>query len=521
MISVPVPAMADELAALFHDATPGEVAATDAIVATFIAQHTAATRPDLVSAWLKGMCGKIAAGESRHQTATGITTGAAKEVFAGLISAAPTFDALRTAFVAAVMRDPSSAKQGAARTREQAVSEWAGILSWAVAQALASDPDETRRAAAERLFDAFAWVTDLAREADELAPDQWAQRYGEPWAQQYGALLPTVGAALDPAPIAGEVVDERPAMAAAVLSRSDLRNLPAPEPLISNVLDRGTCALLYGYRGSYKSFVAFDWAACVATGKPWQGRQVSMARGLYIAAEGAIGYQGRSNAWEVGWGRKIDDGTLDFYPRPVNFMDARQVAELGALVAWGGYGFIVIDTVARCSVGADENSAKDAGLFIDRMYWILNRTPGGRGVVLAVHHTGKDKTTLRGSSAFDAGVDTVYAATRDEGAVLLNREKRKDGPELDAHELRLDLIQGTNSAVLSVHQQVDKPERASRLLSTFVHLFLTTGATKSELRNVADMPNATFHRALDDLVKSGELINTGTDKRPFYKAAQQ
>ena len=30
------------------------------------------------------------------------------------------------------------------------------------------------------------------------------------------------------------------------------------------------------------------------------------------------------------------------------------------------------------------------------------------------------------------------------------------------------------------------------------------------------LPNATFHRALNDLLKSGVLINTGSDKRPFY-----
>jgi hypothetical protein len=30
------------------------------------------------------------------------------------------------------------------------------------------------------------------------------------------------------------------------------------------------------------------------------------------------------------------------------------------------------------------------------------------------------------------------------------------------------------------------------------------------------MPPATFHRALNELLEAGQLINTGTDKRPFY-----
>src|SRR6185312_10727918 len=63
-----------------------------------------------------------------------------------------------------------------------------------------------------------------------------------------------------------------PIYADIVLTRSALHNLPDPEPLIDNVLDQGTVALLYGKWGTLKSFIAYDWAACVATGRPWQGR---------------------------------------------------------------------------------------------------------------------------------------------------------------------------------------------------------------------------------------------------------
>ena len=38
---------------------------------------------------------------------------------------------------------------------------------------------------------------------------------------------------------------------------------------------------------------------------------------------------------------------------------------------------------------------------------------------------------------------------------------------------------------------------------------------------VTEMPHATFHRALSDLLRSGDLINEGTDRRPFYKAANE
>ena len=57
------------------------------------------------------------------------------------------------------------------------------------------------------------------------------------------------------------------------------------------------------------------------------------------------------------------------------------------------------------------------------------------------------------------------------------------------------------------------------LTRTFVSHFAATGASKAKLKLAADMPHATFYRALSDLLKSGRLINVGTDRRPFYKMA--
>ncbi|CAN5407481.1 hypothetical protein BH09ACT7_BH09ACT7_05000 [soil metagenome] len=308
-----------------------------------------------------------------------------------------------------------------------------------------------------------------------------------------------------------------------MLSRSALRGLPDPEPLIGEVLDQGTVALLYGMWGLGKSFIALDWAASVATGRSWQGRTTETRRVLYVAAEGAFGLKTRVDAWERGWKKEIPDGTLDVLDRPVNLSQFSEVRELAALIAWAGYGFVILDTLARCMVGADENSAKDSGVVVDALNRLREQTPGGRGVVLGVHHTGKDGRTLRGSSAFEAGADTVYSVTKDadSGALIVNREKRKDGPPVDRHELRIDAVPGTDSAVMSSGNLstwgVDKTERAARLLSTFVHHFVHTGATKADLRKVADMADATFFRATSDLLKSGDLVNTGTDKRPFYK----
>lgn len=312
-----------------------------------------------------------------------------------------------------------------------------------------------------------------------------------------------------------------PALTARLLNRTALKALPDPEPLIANTLDQGTVALLYGKWGTCKSFIAFDFAASVATGRAWQGRNTERRRALYVAAEGAFGFKARAAAWEAGWHTTIGDDDLGILPCPVNLTHRAEVNELAAVIAHGGYGFVVFDTLSRCMVGADENSAKDCGLVVDSLTRLRECTPGGRGVVLGVHHTGKDGKTFRGSSVFEAGADTVYAVTADCGLVSLSREKRKDGPEADNHELRLDLVDGTGSGVISVHRGVNKTGRADRLLSTFVRDFAATGATKAELRAASEMDPGTFYRAVNDLLQSGDLINEGTEKRPFYKAGER
>jgi hypothetical protein len=313
--------------------------------------------------------------------------------------------------------------------------------------------------------------------------------------------------------------DEMPVLASALLSRSALRALPDPESLIGNVLDQGTVALLYGKWGTYKSFIALDWGASVATGRDWQSRPTRRRRVLYVAAEGAFGLKGRTEAWEQGWHTTIADGDLDILPRAVNLTNKHDVRELAALIDWNGYGFIVFDTLARCMVGADENSAKDCGEVVDALHRLRERTPNGRGVVTGVHPAGKDGKTFRGSSVFEAGADTVYSTTLDGAVIILDREKRKDGPQVDIHRLKLDPVEGTGSAVVSVSSGVEPNDRAGTLLSHYKSHFAGRGAFATQLLESSEMPKTTFYRALSDLLGRGELINDGTDKRPFYKAA--
>jgi hypothetical protein len=188
---------------------------------------------------------------------------------------------------------------------------------------------------------------------------------------------------------------------------------------------------------------------------------------LYVAAEGVYGYQPRVQAWEVGWRTTIGDDWLSFYPGPVNVSVERAVDELCHFVAADGYDVVVLDTMARCTVGTDENSAREVGVVIDALGRIRDATPGHLGTVIGVHHTGKDGTTLRGSTSYESGVDTVYQVTRGT-RIKLRNTKQKDMPDGDQHFLKLSPVPGTGSCVIEIGRSEtvrDEPTAKAAVLS--------------------------------------------------------
>lgn len=308
------------------------------------------------------------------------------------------------------------------------------------------------------------------------------------------------------------------------LSPTDISNLPEPEPLIDGVLNRGSTALLYGKWGTSKSFIALDWACSLAAGRAWQGRRTEKVKVLYVVAEGVSGFAARLDAWKTAWHTTLDDRSITFLPVPVNLM-TQDADLLAAEVETSGFEFIVFDTLARCTVGAEENSARDVGIVIDSMTRIMDATPNHRGVVLGVHHTGKDAKTLRGSSAYEGGVDTVYFVERDHN-ITLRCQKQKDGPDTDRHVLRLAQVEGTDSCVVEAvsGDAAEKDAAAVALLKKiFLEMFSETGVSNSDLRAVAaehGMSQSSFYRARGELIKDRWIVSSGSAARGFFELSK-
>ncbi len=307
-----------------------------------------------------------------------------------------------------------------------------------------------------------------------------------------------------------------------IRTRTELDDMPNPEPLIVDTLDRNTLALLAGPWGTCKTFLAVSLACSVATGVPWFGRTVATPGPvLYVATEGVYGLRRRIAAWENEHAASADRLVpVDFLPVPVDLAGRRRgnadVDELVGIVTDRRYELVVVDTLARCLLGADENSARDRGEAVDALDRLRR---AAECCVLPVHHMGKPNVngarTVRGSSALEAAADTVYTVAGDPLLLTLERSKRKDGPTPDRLSLRLR--EASESAVLEIisndHVGLTGESHLSQVMRDH---FGAAGATTGVLRDVAELPKTTFYRALKSLVAQGIVVNRSTERRPHY-----
>ncbi len=228
-----------------------------------------------------------------------------------------------------------------------------------------------------------------------------------------------------------EKIVEKPSTAFTLRRIGDIP-LTEPEFLVDDLLETDTLALFFGESGCRKTFAVFDIAASIATGAPYAGRQTKEGTVIYLAGEGTGGLPRRARAWELHRGISLKDAPLYTSSRAALFMDengAKTVEdEVDRIAAESGApSLIVIDTVARSMVGGDENSAKDTGIFIERVD-ALRRKYGASCIL--VHHSGiVDKGRLRGSSAWKGALDAEFLVSLDGDIVTLTCQKMKEAAE--------------------------------------------------------------------------------------------
>jgi hypothetical protein len=225
------------------------------------------------------------------------------------------------------------------------------------------------------------------------------------------------------------------------LSDVQVENLPPIEWLVEGVIPARSLSILYGAPGEGKTFVALDLAFCVATDRSWCGRKVETGIVIHVAAEGASGIGARVRAWKSEHGLTGVAGVL-FFPDALHMFREADVSAFINEARSLGPTLVTLDTLARCSTGAEEDSARDMGVFVaaaDRIRKALGCA------VLVLHHPTKHvknrKPIERGSGALRGAADVVIRLSRvGDNFINVVCEKQKEGESFKPIRLKLKVV---------------------------------------------------------------------------------
>ena len=303
---------------------------------------------------------------------------------------------------------------------------------------------------------------------------------------------------------------------AALLDSAALDHLPKPELLVDGLLYLDSLAWLHGKPGHGKSLIALDWACCIAAGLPWQDREVRQGPVLYLIAEGASGLHARVRAWED---RARLVTTVQFLPVAVQLLQPGEALAVAELAAGLGCILVVIDTQARVTVGADENSAVDMGMLVRSADLIRGAS---RACVQLVHHEPRAGENLRGSTALEGAATSILRVVKDGARLELTNPKQKDA--VPADPMTLWVVPRLHSVVIAGQPDTPTLELATasetKIIGTLLESFGSTGASATTLRSATGLAESTFHWALNRLVSRGMVQNIGSRTRTCYIPAQ-
>lgn len=323
-----------------------------------------------------------------------------------------------------------------------------------------------------------------------------------------------------PAPAPADVVlSPADRLRASILTTEQIAAVKPPDQLVNGVLALNSLAMLYGPSGVGKSFVAEDLALHIAHGAWWQGREVKAGSVLYVVAEGAASFGPRLTAWKKHHQLFEEKHPIGWIPMAVNVHDLAWAGSLAEVVGELRPVLVVIDTLARCIVGAEENSAKDIGVIVHNLDRI-RRAAGS--CVMVVHHSGKNTDAgARGSSALRGAMDTELSLEGDAAYLQLKNPKQKDGPQSQPFTLRLTDVPGTKSVVVTdARTSPDAlPEKIAQVLAALMDADVPEGLTTATWLEVSEVPKSTFYKHKAELLRRDLVVNVSDTRTQRYRPA--
>jgi hypothetical protein len=290
-----------------------------------------------------------------------------------------------------------------------------------------------------------------------------------------------------------------------IYNAQEIKDREPPPQLIRGVMIDRSHAALFGNPGSFKSFIALDMASRIASGGLWCGYPVEQGATLYTTGEGQASFGNRVKAWEIA--REETNHTW-VLPEAVQYPKLAEVDDL--LKAIDYYlteqpRLIVIDTLARSSIGLDENSAEDMSNFIAGVDRVIREFGCS---VLTVHHANR-QGFYRGSSSLLGAWDTVMETKKDDsGLVTVSCVKQKDLSEFAPINLRPEPVTlKEGSGLMPPLTSIVMQEESSGILTT---------AARTALEILNTFPDGTYNQPWEEAV-----VACGISRSHFFRCKKQ
>ncbi|WP_287981065.1 AAA family ATPase [Acidiphilium sp.] len=307
--------------------------------------------------------------------------------------------------------------------------------------------------------------------------------------------------------------------------------------LIAGWFGLGEFLRLNGSPGCGKTTLAVDWAAHIAGGLPWRGHAVEQGAVLVIELEGAANLQTRVEATCTELGLKQTEIPLFMTADSVSLAVESEWRPLLDAITDTDFGsplqLVVIDTQARASAGADENSASDTALIVRAIDEIRAKT---KAAVLLLHHLPHGADRARGSTAFLGAVDCEMLTRRDESGVgtikVVKMRNRADPPPAHYRLKSVPIGFGPDGALVTgaaaVPAEAPGPQKALKPAAQIALDILTEHGGMSEEKWIAaflgcypgpaslEGKRKAFRRAVKELVEAGAVtVENGVARLPM------
>ena len=224
-----------------------------------------------------------------------------------------------------------------------------------------------------------------------------------------------------------------------IQSKFELQTLSSIKPCLNQtwrwkkVLPSVGVAFIYGPPAAGKTFFSLYVGLSIAAGRSIAGEKTTQCGVVYCAAEAGNGVKTRVSQAKssmnlqdttpfslitVAPNMGEKDGDTEELIRAIKLAEERGQTQ---------FKVVFLDTLARVTTGLDENSTRDAGIFItnaERLAHELN------ALVIVVHHSGKIvENGMRGSSALLGAANTVLKIAKRVDYSWVNIEKQRDGSD--------------------------------------------------------------------------------------------